>query len=59
LTVGICSGTGDTSSYENELLENKSFLYEVRDKNTATETLSRRCRKIRRRRIDVTVIMII
>jgi hypothetical protein len=28
------------SSFENELLQDKSFLYEIKDKITPTETLS-------------------
>jgi hypothetical protein len=59
LPVSVCSGTGNMSSFENEILQDKSFLYEVRDKNTAIETLSRRCRKIMRRRLDVIIIIII
>jgi len=52
----MCSGTGNMSSSENELLQDKSFLYKIKDKIQQ----HRHCPEggKMKRRLNVTVVII-
>jgi hypothetical protein len=52
----MCSGTGNISSSENVLLQDKSFLYEIKDK--IEQHRHRPEGGKMKRRLDVTVVII-